>query len=165
MVGRRRGMASFARPTPRMRHAPGRTPCDCSACRAQRPGHGRSGLRADPGADARRDRRPSCPPRATPRSSGSSCGAPWPGPSDARRRAGSGCRTGCLGARPGVGRCRDQCTVHTMQGSNDRTMCCTATGVASPTPTGAPTRAASSAPGVPPASRGEKFQLVGATIW
>jgi hypothetical protein len=31
--------------------------------------------------------------------------------------------------------------------------------------TGAPTSACSSAPGVPAASRGEKFQLVGATIW
>ena len=58
-----------------------------------------------------------------------------------------------------------QCTVQTMHGSNERTMCCTATGVSSPSRTGAPTSAASSAPGVPAASRGEKFQLVGATIW
>ncbi len=44
-------------------------------------------------------------------------------------------------------------------------MCCTATGVFSPGSTGAPTSAASSAPGVPWRSRGEKFQLVGAMIW
>ena len=56
-------------------------------------------------------------------------------------------------------------TVHTMQGSNERTMCCTATGEVSPASTGAPTSAASSAPGVPAWSRGEKFQPVGATIW
>ena len=39
------------------------------------------------------------------------------------------------------------------------------TGVVSPGCTGAPSSAASSAPGVPAASRGEKFHEVGATIW
>ena len=60
---------------------------------------------------------------------------------------------------------RFQCTVQTMQGSKLRTMCCTETGVVSPSATGAPTSAVSSAPGCPSASRGEKFQVVGATIW
>ena len=57
-----------------------------------------------------------------------------------------------------------QCTVQTMQGSKLRTICCTLSGVSSPSDTGAPTSAASSAPGVPALSRGEKFQVVGATI-
>ena len=73
-----------------------------------------------------------------------------------------------VGGQVAVGHGRggaSQCTVQTMHGSNERTMCCTATGVASPSATGAPTSACSSAPGVPAASRGEKFQLVGATIW
>lgn len=60
---------------------------------------------------------------------------------------------------------RHQWTVQTMHGSKERTMCCTETGVVSPSRTGAPSSALSSAPGVPAASRGEKFQVVGATIW
>ncbi len=59
---------------------------------------------------------------------------------------------------------RHQCTVQTMQGSKLRTMCWTARGASSPLRTSAPTRAASTGPGVPPASLGEKFQVVGATI-
>ena len=58
-----------------------------------------------------------------------------------------------------------QCTVHTMHGSKERTTCCTATGVLSAAAMGMPARACSRAPGVPAASRGEKFQVVGATIW
>ena len=58
-----------------------------------------------------------------------------------------------------------QWTVQTMHGSNERTMCWTETGSASPGRTGAPTSACSSAPGVPAASRGEKFHVVGAMIW
>ncbi|OIQ69703.1 hypothetical protein GALL_486950 [mine drainage metagenome] len=58
-----------------------------------------------------------------------------------------------------------QCTVHTMQGSKERTTCCIAALLAASALTGVPTRACSSAPGVPAASRGEKFQVVGAMIW
>lgn len=60
---------------------------------------------------------------------------------------------------------RVQWTVHTMQGSNDRTICCTDTGSSSPGRMGAPTNACSSGPGMPAPSRGEKFHVVGAMIW
>ena len=58
-----------------------------------------------------------------------------------------------------------QCTVQTMQGSKLRTICCTDRGVSSPGRTSAPISAASTGPGVPARSRGEKFQVVGAMIW
>ena len=87
-------------------------------------------------------------------------GAQAPSPCPASKARQSGGKT-----RSGAGGCPYQCTVQTMQGSKERTMCCTATGVFSLSRTGAPTRACSSAPGTPAASRGEKFQLVGATIW
>ena len=57
-----------------------------------------------------------------------------------------------------------QCTVQTIQGSNDRTICCTATGSVSPARMGAPCKACSSGPGTPAASRGLKFHVVGAMI-
>jgi len=54
------------------------------------------------------------------------------------------------------------CTVHTWHGSKLRTMCCTASACASSATV--PSRAASSGPGWPSLSRGEKFQVVGAMI-
>ena len=50
-----------------------------------------------------------------------------------------------------------------MHGSKERTTCWTASGTRSSSPTGVPASACSSAPGWPPASRGEKFHVVGAT--
>ena len=41
-----------------------------------------------------------------------------------------------------------QCTVQTMQGSNERTMCCTAAGAVSPSPTGRADQRLFSAPGL-----------------
>ena len=58
-----------------------------------------------------------------------------------------------------------QCTVQTIQGSNERTMCWMLTLSLPSSLTGVSTSACSSAPGVPLSSRGEKFQVVGATIW
>src|SRR5208283_3636296 len=58
----------------------------------------------------------------------------------------------------------NQCAVQTMQGSKERTMCCTATLAAPSSPTSRPCNANSSGPGRPAAHRGEKFQVVGAMI-
>ena len=57
-----------------------------------------------------------------------------------------------------------QCAVQTMHGSKERTTCWIAGALAPAAPTSDPASACSSGPGVPPASRGEKFQVVGATI-
>ena len=81
-----------------------------------------------------------------------------------RRGAASEDRSERPDARHVAVRTAAQCAVQTMQGSKERTTCWIAGALAPASPTSTPTRACSSGPGTPAASRGEKFQVVGATI-